>query len=144
MSPVDAAIIRRKLAHIVDSLAALRPLRDLGLDQYRRRLYERKAAERLLQEAIEAALDVNAHLIAEHGGAVPEDYYGGFLAMAEIQILPDELARQLAPSAGLRNRLVHEYEALDDAKVLASIGTILDLYPRFVQAIEGFLTKSGL
>jgi uncharacterized protein YutE (UPF0331/DUF86 family) len=64
--------------------------------------------------------------------------------MAEIQILPDELARQLAPSAGLRNGLVHEYETLDDAKVLASIGTILDLYPRFVQAIEAFLTKAGL
>jgi len=27
-----------------------------------------------LQEAIEAALDVNAHLIAELGGEVPEEY----------------------------------------------------------------------
>lgn len=144
MSPVDAAIIRRKLAHIADSLAALRPLSRLTLNEYRQRLYERKAAERLLQEAIEAALDINAHLIAEHGRTVPDDYYGGFLALAGLHILPEELARQLAPSAGLRNRLVHEYEAIDDAKVLASIGTILELYPRFVQAVEAFLTKSGL
>lgn len=144
MSPVDAAVIRRKLAHIIEALTGLRPLSGLTLDQYRQRLYERKAAERLLQEAIEAALDINAHLIAELGRAVPEDYYGGFLALAELGILPDELARQLAPSAGLRNRLVHEYEALDDAKVLASSGTILELYPRFVQAVEAFLTKSGL
>jgi len=27
-----------------------------------------------LQEAVEAALDVNAHLIAELGGEVPEEY----------------------------------------------------------------------
>lgn len=130
MSPVDAAVIRRKLAHITDSLAGLRPLSRLTLDEYRERFYERKAAERLLQEAIEAALDINAHLIAEHGQAVPDDYYGGFLALAGLQILPEELARQLAPSAGLRNRLVHEYESLDDARVLASIGTILELYPQ--------------
>lgn len=144
MSPVDAAIIRRKLGHITESLTGLRPLSRLTLEEYRQRLYERKAAERLLQEAIEAALDINAHLIAEHGRAVPEEYYGGFLALAALGILREELARQLAPSAGLRNRLVHEYETIDDRKVLGSIANILELYPRFVQAIDAFLTKSGL
>ena len=94
---------------------------------HRGRLYERKAAERLLQEAIEAALDINAHLIAEHGAAIPEDYYGGFLALGRLQVVPEPLARQLAPSAGLRNRLVHVYAAIDDAKVFAAIATTLKL-----------------
>lgn len=88
MSPVDAAIIRRKLAHITESLTGLRPLSQLTLEEYRQRFYERKATERLLQEAIEAALDINAHLIAEHARAVPDDYHGGFLALAGLQILP--------------------------------------------------------
>jgi len=34
-----------------------------------------------LQEAIEAALDISAHLIAEQGVAVPDDYYGGFIGL---------------------------------------------------------------
>src|SRR5712691_7707218 len=144
MSPVEAAVIRRKLGHIAEALLALGPLGRLTLDQYRARLYERKAAERLLQEAIEAALDINAHLIAEHGAAVPDDYYGGFLALGSLQVLPDALARDLAPSAGLRNRLVHEYETLDDAKVLAAIGTAQALYAEFVKAIEAYLRRSGL
>ena len=144
MSPVDAAIIRRKVGHITDALKALAPLAELLLDEYRQRFYERKAAERLLQEAIEAALDINAHLIAEHGAALPEDYYGGFLALGGLQVLSEPLARQLAPSAGLRNRLVHEYEAIDDAKVLAAIGSMLTLYPKFVEAVEAFLVRSGL
>jgi uncharacterized protein YutE (UPF0331/DUF86 family) len=38
---------------------------------HRARLYERKAAERFLHEAIEAALDINAHLIALSGFAGP-------------------------------------------------------------------------
>ena len=111
-------------------------------DEYRRRLYERKAAERLLREAIEAALDINAHIAAERGGAVPEDYHSGFLALAAIGVLSRDLAEQLAPSAGLRNRLVHEYEGLDDARVLAAIATILDRYPRYIRAIEAFLTRA--
>ena len=53
-----------------------------------------------------------------------------------------ELAEQLAPSAGLRNRLVHEYEGLDDARVLAAIETMLTLYPQYVRAIEAFLTRA--
>lgn len=143
MSPVDAAIIRRKLAHIVASLDALRPIHRLSVEEYRASFYERKAAERLLQEAIEAALDINAHLIAELGGEVPEEYYGGFLKIGGLGIVPTDLANALAPSAALRNRLVHEYEAIDDARVLESIGALLDLYPRYVQAIEGYLAKAG-
>jgi uncharacterized protein YutE (UPF0331/DUF86 family) len=144
VTPVDAAIIRRKLQHIAASLEALRPIGRLRVEEYRVRFYERKAAERLLQEIIEAALDINAHLIAEFGAEIPEDYYGGFLKAGELGIVPPELANLLAPSAGLRNRLVHEYETIDDAKVLGSIGTLLELYPRFVQAVEAYLTHHGL
>jgi uncharacterized protein YutE (UPF0331/DUF86 family) len=144
VSPIDAALIRRKLGHIIAALDALRPLAELPLDEYRARLYERKAAERLLQETVEAALDINAHVIAETGRSVPDDYYSGFVELGTMGILSPELALLLAPSAGLRNRLVHEYEALDDSKVLAAIGGALVLYPRYLQAIEAHLGKAGL
>jgi uncharacterized protein YutE (UPF0331/DUF86 family) len=141
---VDAAIIRRKLQRMAASLEGLRPIARFSAEEYRARFYERKAAERLLQQAIEAALDINAHLIAELGGEVPEEYYGGFLKIGQLGIVPAGLAASLAPSAGLRNRLVHEYDAIDDAKVLASVGTLLELYPRYIQAVEGYLAKAGL
>ena len=64
--------------------------------------------------------------------------------MGDSGILSPELARRLAPSAGLRNRLVHEYDALDDDRVLAAIRTALELYPRYIQAIEAHLGKTGL
>jgi uncharacterized protein YutE (UPF0331/DUF86 family) len=142
--PVDAAIVRGKLGHIITSLDLLRPMRAMPLADYRARVWERKGVERVLQEAIEAALDINAHVIAERGVDVPDDYFGGFIKLGELGILSHELADALAPSAGLRNRLVHEYDAIDDAKVLAAVGTILDLYPRYIQAIESDLTKLGL
>ena len=82
--------------------------------------------------------------LAELGGDGPEEYYGGFVRTGELGVLSPELARSLAPSAGLRNRLVHEYDAIDDGKVLASISTLLALYPRHLQAIEAHLAKAGL
>ena len=136
MSPIDAAVVRRKLGHIMSSLELLGPIRNMSLAEYRRRVWERKGVERVLQEAIEAALDVNAHLLSELGHDVPDDYFGGFVKLGQLDILSEELAAALAPSAGLRNRLVHEYDTLDDAKVLAAVGTLLDLYPRYIQAIE--------
>ncbi len=144
MSPLEAAIIRRKLGRMIEALEHLRPIARYALQEYRERYYERKAAERLLQEAIEAALDINAHVIAESGRAVPEDYHAGFLKLAELGILPLELAQELAPAAGLRNRLVHGYDTIDDAKVLAAIGRTLELFPRYVHAVEAMLTKGGL
>jgi len=126
VSPIDAAIIRRKLQRITASLDGLRPIARLSLEEYRARFYERKATERLLQEAIEAALDVNAHLIAELGGEVPEEYYGGFLKVGQLGVLPAE------------------DETIDDAKVLASVGVLLQLYPRYIQAVESHLMKAGL
>ena len=141
MSPIDAAVVRRKLGHIIASLELLGPIREISLQEYRRRVWERKGVERVLQEAIEAALDVNAHLIAELGHDVPDDYFGGFVKLGQLGVLSEDLAGALAPSAGLRNRLVHEYDTVDDAKVLAAVGTMLDLYPRYIQAIEAELVR---
>ena len=141
MSPIDAAVVRRKLGHIIASLELLGPIREISLQEYRRRVWKRKGVERVLQEAIEAALDVNAHLIAELGHDVPDDYFGGFVKLGQLGVLSEDLAGALAPSAGLRNRLVHEYDTVDDAKVLAAVGTMLDLYPRYIQAIEAELVR---
>jgi uncharacterized protein YutE (UPF0331/DUF86 family) len=105
---------------------------------------EAARAGRDLQEAIEVALDINADLIAETAAPVPDDYYSGFVAMGDLGILSPELARRRAPSAGLRNRLVHEYDTLDDDRVLAASATLLEQYPRYIQAIEAHLGKAGL
>jgi uncharacterized protein YutE (UPF0331/DUF86 family) len=71
---------------------------------------------------------------------VPDEYHAGFV---KLGVLSRDLADSLAPSARLGNRLVHEHAGLDDARVLASIAVMLDLYPRSIQAVEAYLGKSG-
>ncbi len=45
----------------------------------------------------------------------------------------------MAPSAGLRNRLVHEYDAIVDAIVLDAVRKAQSLFPQYVAAIERYL-----
>ncbi len=49
------------------------------------------------------------------------------------------IVENLQTSAGLRNRLVHEYEAIVDALVLDAVRKAEDLFPRYVAAIEAYL-----
>jgi len=60
-----------KLAVIVENLKALKPIKDVTYEEYLTDLDKRKAAERLLQELIEAAIDINKHIIVGTGNTVP-------------------------------------------------------------------------
>ncbi len=143
MAPIEREIIRRKLERIVTNLRLLDPVRRLDLAAYRADVYRRKAVERLLQETVEAAVDINAHLLVEAGRAAPEDLYSSFTAAADLGVLAREFAVRIAPSAGLRNRLVHEYDEIDDAIVLAAAGEMLEQYPQFVAQVEAFLSRDA-
>jgi uncharacterized protein YutE (UPF0331/DUF86 family) len=61
--------------------------------------------------------------------------------MADYGVLSCELADALAPSAGLGNRLVHEYDAIVDAIVLDAVRKAQSLFPQYVAAIERYLSS---
>ncbi len=141
MSPVEKEVVRRKLAVIVENLRALDPIKNMTREQYIDDIYKRKATERLLQELIEAAIDINIHIVVQTGSMVPDDYYESFIKAGELKIIPAELAVKLAPSAGLRNRLVHEYDLLEHSMVLEAVKVASDLYPEYIKAIEDYISK---
>ena len=140
MSPVEKEIVRRKIAVIIDNLNALKKIKEITLEEYDRDIFKRKATERLLQELIEAAIDINTHLIIQTGNRTPDDYYESFIRAGELKIISMELANSLAPSAGLRNRLVHEYDSLNHSIVLEAVSLAEDLYPRYIKEVEDYLS----
>ncbi len=141
MSPIEAEIVRRKLAVMIENLKTLEPIKGMNADEYLQDLYKRKATERLLQELIEAAIDINVHMIVATGHTVPDDYYESFIRAGELKIISLDLAQKLAPSAGLRNRLVHEYDRLDHSMVLKAVNMAEELFPQYIKAINDYLSK---
>lgn len=142
MTPIDVAIIRRKLSTIVENPDLLRPISNLSFAAYQEDIYRRKATERPVQIIVEAAVDVCAHLLVGTGHPAPADNYQAFPDLAEKgRVIDVALAQALAPSAGLCNRLVHEYARIDDRMVFQAVGRTLDSFPRFVQAVSNHLQK---
>jgi uncharacterized protein YutE (UPF0331/DUF86 family) len=139
VTPIEKDIVLRKARLMQEGLEALERLAGMGLEKYRRDVVGRKAAERLLQQTIEAALDINAHVLAGTGAGPPEDYYTSFIQMGTERVLEADLAEQLAPAAGLRNRLVHQYDDLDDALVYQAIDRALRLFPGYLRAVVAYL-----
>lgn len=78
-------------------------------------------------------------LIVGLGGAVPESDFESFIELGSLHVMDGELARSLAPSAGLRNRLVHEYVSVDDSTIYDSVIQAMRLYTEYVRSIKNYL-----
>lgn len=141
MTELDRALVRRKLTAISRNLADLEPIAGLSLQEYMSDRLRRKAVERLLQEVVDAAVDVNLHMLRTLDVELPGDYYTSFIEMGRHGVLTLELAERLVPAAGLRNRLVHEYDDIDDAIVLSAVRVASQDLGEFVTAIDGYLRQ---
>ena len=140
---VDADLVTRKLLLIAADIEALRPIADRGADEYARSWIDQAVVERYLERVVGRMIDVNYHLITAAGHPPPADYHASFFRLAELGVLDPAFARQIAGSAGLRNRLVHEYEAIDHAKVFAALVSAFSDVPFYLERINAHLKSSS-
>ncbi|MDI6773399.1 MAG: DUF86 domain-containing protein [bacterium] len=137
--PIDHEVLVRKSTLIAEDLVRLRPLADMPADDYLSRVDVQLATERLLERMIGRMLDVNYHVAVEMGGTAPRDFFESFLRMAELKVLPPDFARQIAQTAGLRNRLAHEYNDIDPRQVYQAAGRALVNIPIYLDHLQQFL-----
>jgi uncharacterized protein YutE (UPF0331/DUF86 family) len=136
---VDSALVTRKLLLIAADLAALRPVADRGLDAYLASHIEQAFVERYLERSIGRMIDVNYHLITGAGQPPPPDYHASFVRLADLGLLDHAFARDIARAAGLRNRLVHDYEGLDPVKVFNALRAAVIDVPRYLEQVNRYV-----
>lgn len=141
MSPRQE-VVERKLAALSGYVEELRPKTRFGLGTYRNNATLRRAVERLLQLCVEAAVDACAALAAEHGRNAAATMRGDIEAAAALGAIPEDLAERLGTATGLRNRLVHDYERLDDAIVWAAARSAMKDLPLFIGAMTAYLEQN--
>ena len=98
--------------------------------------------ERLLQVIVGLAFDINAHLVAKTLGRSPETGRASFHDLVEAGVLDEALAATLAPSAGLRNVLVHHYVDLRMDLIADAVRTVGDGFPAYITAVARYLDPS--
>jgi uncharacterized protein YutE (UPF0331/DUF86 family) len=106
---VDLDRIHQRLEMLAGYLRELRRLRDLPVAEYLR--HEVYAGRYLVQVAAQTCIDLANHVI------------------------DDALAGRLRGLAGLRNRLVHVYDEIDDVRVHEALATGLPDLDAFATAV---------
>lgn len=137
---VDRYVVAARLAKIREYVALLRKIR--GLAAERRFISDPLIygnAERYLQLAIQAVLDISHHIVADRNLALPADSKSLFDLLARQKVVSKRLSVKLAAMAGFRNVLVHEYLEIDRRRVYRALTTELRDFESFIRAVTRLL-----
>jgi len=130
---VDADRLGRLLDELGRYRAHLEVLRDVAAHDYRG---DRAFAGRyLVQASAQVCIDAANHVIASSGWRTPADFRDAFNVLEENGVVDGPLAERMRALAGLRNRLVHVYEGVDDRIVHESLAEGLGDLDAFSRAI---------
>lgn len=140
---IDRDVVVQRLRLIASTLDDLASVGAVDVARLRAEPVTRAAVERLLQVVVDLAFDVNGHLAVSLLGRAPETGRSSFLDLAEAGVLAEDLAGRLAPSAGLRNILVHHYVDVRVDVVAAAVGEALDQYRAYVTAVGRYLESTS-
>ena len=138
---IDRLLITRKMSLILEDLAAMTRLFQLPREQYLKDSINEALAERYLERAIGRMIDVNFHLIIESGHAPPKDYHESFVLLGTLGVMAADVAKEMAMAAGLRNRIVHEYDDIHPERVHEALPVAVRRIPRYLDHVQRFVEK---
>lgn len=136
---IDPTLVVRKINLISQDLDELLPISHKDPNEYISSHIDEILAERYLERMIGRMIDINYHLITETGHPPPTDYYQSFTQLGRLDILPSAFAQQIAACAGLRNRIVHEYDEIEPRKVYEGLQAAMRDIPQYLAHIHQYL-----
>jgi uncharacterized protein YutE (UPF0331/DUF86 family) len=127
MADVDAGRILAKLTYMDAQLAVLRPVAEHPTDAPSGPLTV-AGVRYAIQTSVEAVIDICFHVSAKAARHVPQGAHDALNAAVAGTGVADAQVQRWHDMIGLRNRLVHGYEQVDDQQLLADLpGGIADL-----------------
>lgn len=133
---MNRPLVAGKLLQLTTCLRELSTVAGLPYHRFAAEPAHFRLAERDVQLAVDSAVVVNNHLIVEEGKVPPATYFETFIRLADLKVLPRPLARRLARTTALRNRIVHEYESVDLRIVHRSLREFVGDYRRYVDTVR--------
>ena len=121
------------------SVARLQKLKNLGQKKFLSDPDKIGSAKYHFIVAIESSIDMCSHIISQNSYRAPEDYADTFKVMGEEGAFDEEFSEELIKMAKFRNRLVHLYWEIDDARIYQILEEHLEDFKRYIDAIARFL-----
>ena len=112
---------------------------DLKISDYINDIVKKRAIEREIQLIVECATDINNMILKKLKIGPANDYFNTFVELADNNVFDMDFALKIAPSTGLRNILVHEYQEIDDRIVFESVNNVLHYYLQYIEKVSSYL-----
>lgn len=134
--PVDKELLQHHLNQLREAVTILHDLGKSKREEFTADYHIYGLAERYLQGAIEACLQVCGILVASLGLRRPDGYHELLSIVAAQQIIPNPLAYRLEILTNLRDVLVHDPSKLNHDLLYDYIQQRIDDLEVFAKAIE--------
>ena len=129
------------MRRLLDELERLGPV---DADRFAREFGTQLIVERIVSQLVDLAAGINAHVVAVADRSAASGRPAVVHAAADTGLIDHDLARRLAPSAGLRNVLVHAYVDLDVARLVAAVPLASEQYAEYVRQVARWVAdRSG-
>ncbi len=138
-SSYNREFLENKLEYIAQYAKRLDEVLSFSIDEVNADFYKLHTLERLVQLIVDEMIDVNTHIIRHSDIKTPNDFQSTFRALAEVQVFPFDFAERIAPTVGLRNRLVHRYEEIKPDLLIQSAKKEKDDFKEYVSYIRTFI-----
>lgn len=136
---LDHEVITSRLSVLLDAVIVLEKHADTRPEDLKRNVELRWTIQHGLLTCIQVVLDVSNHLVSALAAPTPSDYRGSILELGRIGVLPEQFANSIAPMAGLRNVIVHEYTSVDLEIIVAVLKDELEAFREFARYVRTFL-----
>jgi uncharacterized protein YutE (UPF0331/DUF86 family) len=135
----DVEIVLRKLAVLREHVARARRRRPPTADALRADVDVQDMLALSILVAVQEAIDVAFHIVADEGWGAPASNAESFELLAARGVVDRALAETLTRGVGLRNRLAHAYAALDVDRLWRELPEGLEALDRFAESVARFL-----
>ncbi len=140
---VSENVIRKRLERLEEAIRRLESKRSVSEKEFLSNWEIQDIVLREFEVAIEAIIDIGAHIISEKGWASPEKYSDIPGILARNKVIPEDYAKILEKIVSFRNIIVHEYLYIDFKKVYKNLQNLDDLR-KFAFYIDKFLEKQNV
>jgi uncharacterized protein YutE (UPF0331/DUF86 family)/predicted nucleotidyltransferase len=142
LSPVDRDRLNRIVEYLRTELADAALYEGLDAARYRSDGHYRRAAERWVENLVNASIDIAKIIVASEHSTMPQTYRGVTEALSSVSPFEGP-AGDLAANTRVRNALAHEYLDLRYRQVSHVAGQARDIYGRLVEATDEWLARNS-
>jgi uncharacterized protein YutE (UPF0331/DUF86 family) len=138
--PLNQGLVEDRLLFIERSVQSLERFRSRSQAEFQSNPDNFRISYYDLYTALEACMDIGAHILSRIPGQKPKSYKDIPLLLAENKLMPEKFAAdQLVKMAGYRNRMTHFYHRLETAEILEIIRAHLEDFGTFSRHIREIL-----